>query len=374
MKSGPHSSENRLEQELERRILHGLAAEWENAVCMLPSELRKAMKKPLFRLADMKSRLGCWTGHKREICLNREFVLSHPWDSVRDVLRHETAHQLTALLSGGKNEPPHGPVFRKACELLRADPKASGKYESLRERIRRGTAGSEDKILLRVQKLMALAQSSNRHEAESAMHKAHALIARHNLELISLRQKRDFVSIFLGKPALRRFREEYALGALLEDFYFVQGIWVSTWVVEKEKMGRVLEISGTEQNVRMTGYIYDFVNHYIKRQWEEYKKGKRLSRYRKTDFALGILEGFRFKLENAAKEKGTETYALIKSGDPRLRQYMRHRYPRIKGIRPNPLRQDPDIVEEGIRIGKKMVIYQGISEKGSASEKRSLPE
>ncbi len=367
--------DNPLQYALERRILHGLACEWEVAVWILPPELRMAMKKPLFRLADMKKALGCWIGHKREICMNRDFVLHYSWDSVREILRHEMAHQLSQILGGDRESSPHGPVFQTACGLLRADSRASGYYESLREQSGHEIPAEEDKILLRVQKLMALAQSSNQHEAEAAMQKAHELTARHNIDLISRNMPRDFVSIFPGRPALRHFREEYVLAMLLEDFYFVQGIWVPAYVLEKGKMGRALEISGTGQNVKLAGYVYDFVRHFTDRQWDEYSSGKNLNRYRKSDFAVGILKGFRSRLESGkgTQKNITASRALIRIEDPLLHQYMNYRYPHINRVRSKSLRYDPDIVDDGVRIGEKLVISKGITGEGKKGKYLPVP-
>ena len=120
--------------------------------------------------------------------------------------------------------------------------------------------------MLRIKKLMALAQSQNQHEAEAAMAKAHQLIGKYNVDLLTHEENRDFVSVFVGKPALRHFREEYALARLLTDFYFVFGIWMPAYVVDKGKMGSVLEISGTVQNTKIAHYVYDFVNQSARRR------------------------------------------------------------------------------------------------------------
>ncbi|MEZ4528151.1 MAG: DUF2786 domain-containing protein [Desulfobacterales bacterium] len=365
--------ENPVQEALERRILHGLACEWEVAIWILPPELRMLMKRPLFRLGNMKKALGSWTAHKREICLNRNFVLHCPWDSVREVLRHETAHQLSQILAGGLDSAPHGPVFQKACQLLRADSRASGFYERLREHS--DPAAQEDKILLRVQKLMALAQSSNRHEAEAAMQKAHELTARHNIDLISRNMPRDFVSVFPCPPALRHFREDYMLAMLVEDFYFVQGIWVPAYVLEKGKMGRALEISGTAQNVKLAAYVWDFVRHFTQRQWQDYSRGKNLNRYRKSDFAVGILRGFRSRLESgkSPKTNAADSRALVKMEDPLLHRYMKYRYPHTSRVRAKPLRHDPDVMDDGVRIGEKLVISKGITGQGESGKYLSEP-
>ncbi len=72
---------------------------------------------------------------------------------------------------------------------------------------------------------------------------------------------------------------------------------------KKGKMGRVLEISGVVQNLKIAEYVHDFIGQFIDAQWRKYNQGKRLNRYRKTDFAVGIIEGFRDKLESNVVSK-----------------------------------------------------------------------
>jgi hypothetical protein len=312
----------------------------------------------------MENRWGSWSGKKREISLSRNLVLYHPWDAVCEVLLHEMAHQFSEEVFAAHHEPPHGPQFRKACYLLRANPKASGNYQPLDERVSQGSSAAEDKIMLRVKKLMALAESPNPHEAEAAMGKAHALITKYNLDLLAQDEDRNFTSIFVGQLALRHPPEDYALAHLLQDYYFVRGIWVSAYVPEKGKMGRVLEISGTIQNIKMASYVHDFVRQFIHYQWVAYNQGRRLNRHRQTDFALGIVEGFRSKLEFQRRER--ENYqnpaALIKMEDPLLKKYFAYRYPHILNVRTGMGGRDPGVWKDGKRVGKKLVIAKGITD------------
>ena len=136
---------NSILQELERRILQGLTCEWEMALWVLSPPHRVLMRPPMFRLREMKSRWGYWSGDKNEICLNRLFVMNYPWDAVREVLLHEMAHQMAEQVFKSRNEPPHGPSFRKACHMIRANPKASGTYQTLHERIFHESMDPKDK-------------------------------------------------------------------------------------------------------------------------------------------------------------------------------------------------------------------------------------
>ena len=185
-----------IQEELERRILHGLVCEWENALETLNPPDKEKLRKPFFSLGNMKGKWGYWSGEKNEICLSRELVLDHPWDTVCEILLHEMAHQYAEQVLGGHDEPPHGPKFNQACHLLRANPRASGNYKPLDERILKYSPSSGDKIIVRVKKLMALAQSQNRHEAELAMAKAHEFIEKYNIELLARDEERYFLVLY----------------------------------------------------------------------------------------------------------------------------------------------------------------------------------
>jgi hypothetical protein len=354
-----------IEEGLGRRILHGLACEWENALWMLGPSHRNRLRRPIFSICDMKGRWGCWSYEKNEISLSRDLVFNHSWDAVREILLHEMAHQLAQQVLDGRDEPAHGPNFKSACHLLRANPKASGNYAPLDERISDNTP--EDKILIRVKKLMALAQSQNQYEAEAAMTKAHELIAKYNVDIISRQDDRDFLSVFVGNPALRHFREDYCLAALLQDFYFVYGIWVPSYVLEKGKMGHVLEISGTGQNVRIASYINEFIRHFISSQWVRYNRKRRLNRFRRTDFAVGIIQGFRSKLnqETIAIKKSKDNQSLIKIHNAELEEHIHYKYPRISRIKGRALKNDKSVLKDGISLGKELVVYKGIVHKNS---------
>ena len=306
---------------------------------------------------------GYWSSAKREICLSRRLVYEHPWDAVCDVLRHEMAHQVADELLAARHEKPHGPLFRQACHLLRADPQASGHYPLQHQQLDAEQPFDGHPIIRRVRKLMALAQSHNQHEAEAAMVKAHGLLAKYNLESLALDAPRRFVSLFVGSPALRHFREAYALAHLLTDFYFVEGIWVPAYVVAKGKMGRVLEISGTPSNVKIAAYVHAFLVRFIDSQWPARNHARRLGRHRKTDFAMGIAQGFRSRLESFQLETRStrQPGALITVDDPQLKAYLNHRYPRLRRFSRSARNPDEALIREGNRLGRRLVIFQGIS-------------
>jgi hypothetical protein len=230
---------------------------------------------------------------------------------------------------------------------------------------------AQDRIVAKIQKLMTPAHSAKPNEPHAAMGKAHELIARHNVDLINRGTQQAYISIFLGTPRLRHFREAYHLAHLLQDFYFVQCIWIQAWVLDKGRMGRVLEISGSFENVRIAEYVYACVRRYIDCAWQDYRRGKKLNRYRKTDFAVGIIEGFRSTLESAAGNNPDEQDRSlpVQIEDRALTRYVTRRYPNVRSFSRRGPGHDANVLADGNDQGKKLVIAKGISHSDGYREK-----
>jgi len=356
-------------QKLERKILAGLSAEWECAVSALERRWRELMRPPIFSIDDMKQNWGQWRPDVREITLSRRLVMEHPWHSVREVLHHEMAHQLASEALGGNAENPHGKAFRQACRLLNANPRASGTFPLLDQRIGSDPAALNDKIMLRIQKLLALAESSNPHESRAAMAAAHRLVEKYNIDLIEGQTKRNYVSVFLGRCAARHPKEHKFLCLLVQDFYFVKNIWISSWNVEKGRMGLVAEISGTPQNVHIASYVYDCVNQYVKSQWSKYRqRNASVSGRSRSDFAVGVIEGFRSTLE---KQRQTSVHSasgknLICLEDLQLVEYVKNRYPSLRKRSKRYSMKNQRIRRDGQNAGKQLVISKAVSTTGPA--------
>lgn len=349
-------------QELERRVLHGLVCEWKNAVRFLPPAYRTRLDLPAFELRDFEKRWAEWNRERRLMAFSRRLVLNHRWMSVREVLLHELAHQVTDELLGGADHP-HGVRFQEACRLVNADPRAAGDFPSLYETLGAGELDHNDRILLRVKKLLALSESANRHEAEAAMTKAHETIARYNIDLLSAPTRRQYCSLCLGEPQLRQSADEYALSRLLQDFYFVEAVWICAYVLDKEKMGRILEISGTTENVKMAGYVYDFLKRTIRDQWLVFRKGRTITSGTRVDFALGLLSGFSEKLktqDGKLQKDSPATYALMKQDDRQLTAYLKIRHPRLRRMSGSGRNIDEHAHRAGHAVGRNTILSKPI--------------
>jgi hypothetical protein len=349
--------------ELERRILHGLALEWRLANDQLGWTGRHDLRPPLLRFADVRRRLGQWDPRRREICFSR-LLCDQPWEALRAVLRHEMAHQLVAEgFRCAAHARPHGASFQEACRLLHADPRPAVRIDQLPPR---ANSDPQAGAAQRIGKLLALAGSANPHEAHAALLKAHELMARHRIDALGQEPAERFASRFAGRPALRHTQDAYALANLLTEFYFVAGLWIPAFVLERGRMGRVLELSGTPADLANALYVHDFVARFIARRWDGLADRQGCGRNGRLGFALGVIAGLREKLAAAPRPEhgGEAARDLVVAADHRLTAYLRVRYPRTTRIRSAGCALDRALMARGARLGRGLEIRPGIGPDG----------
>ena len=348
-------------EKLEQFILKGLIDEWHLITDIYNIDKQGGFVCPVFSFTDSESFLGKWEFNKYQISIQRKFAVEQPWENIRFVLKHEMAHQYADTVLKSSGETPHGKSFKKACKILRIPEKSV--YDFCGEK---NETVEKRSLISKVKKLFSLAGSDNFNEAENAMKKAHELMIRHNFETFDL-ESNNYSSKCLGKPALKHFRESYYLSSMLARFYFVYPVWVPFFVKEKGKTGKVLEISGELRNIEIASYVYDFVNFYIDKSWKDFNKNRNLTRYKKTDFAIGIIEGFSSKIQNSHNyKKNKNNLPVAAENDPKLNKYLEWYYPVLRkqskkgGV-------SKDLYDHGVKKGKEMVISKGVTEKSSFS-------
>ncbi len=322
---------------------------------------RRKLKPATFELSDASTRLGRWVPEMRTIEVSRKLVSEEPWGVVVEVLKHEMAHQFVHEVLGKHDESAHGPAFRELCARMGIDASAAGMPRA------GATTSEEGRVLERISRLLALAESANVHEAQAAMSAAQKLMLKHNLDVVAAREKRGYGFRHLGKPTGRVSEAERRLGSLLEKHFFVEVIWVPVYRPLEQKRGSVLEVCGTPANLEMAEYVYSFLTHAAEHLWKEHKKQKgiRHNKDRRVFFA-GVMAGFMDKLDSERvvhKEQG-----LVWAGDAELETYYRQRHPRISMVR-HAGSQRTEAHAHGREAGKKLVLYKPVEGKASGSVK-----
>ncbi len=355
-----------LSAELEAKLLGRLVDEWESINFTFFSG---ALRKPVLRLSETRERLGQWNGELRSLELSRALVLEHDWVEVIEVLKHEVAHQFVdECLS--VDEPPHGPTFRRVCERLGIDARASGSAAT--------PPAADDpasRTVDRIRKLLALAQSPNQHEAEAAATAARRLMLKFNIEAEhaagpAASERRHYGFRHLGRPSGRILEHDRRLASILANYFFVQSLWIPVYRPLVGKRGSVLEICGLHANLLMAEHVHAFLSATATRLWSEYARASgRSSNRDRQAFLAGVMRGFDAKL--GAQSRQFQEQGLVWVPTAELDRYFRRRYPKIQTVRRGGARRN-DAYSEGHRAGNEIVLSQPVESGPSGRRPKAL--
>lgn len=225
-----------------------------------------------------------------QIGLNRKLIYLAKDAVVRDILKHELAHYLTHIYYGQTS--PHGNEFHSICHKF-GFPKEVARATLDLEAGNLSKEGDlhSERVLEKVKKLLSLAQSSNTHEAELATIKANDLLLRHNLDYQSEKQE----TIYMDRLLLRK-RKDTKLSAI----YSILKHFIVRPVISQGVNGCCLEVSGTLTNVKLAGYVANFLDSELDYLWNEASKEHQLRGLKaKNSFYLGVSQGFDQKMKQA---------------------------------------------------------------------------
>jgi hypothetical protein len=352
---------------LEAALLRALGRTWEE---INQNHFGGRLRRPVLALLDTEARLGQWHGERRTLSLSRRLVLDQPWGVVREVLKHEIAHQFVDEVLGIRDQTAHGPSFEATCRRFGIDSSASGLPDGA------PTTGGADQphpVLRRIARLLALAASPNLHEAEAAMTQAQRLMLKHNVDADAATTTRGFGYRHLGRPLPRIDGGRQVLAGILAEHFFVEVIWVPCYLPRLGREARVLEACGRAENVEVAAWVHDYLVETGERLWREHRQANGIPGDRdRRRFLLGVMIGFSEKLQAGAADNRRE--GLIWQGDPDLAAYLRRRYPRRRGGGQIGYRQDATY-ESGRRAGRNIVLQRvvGGGGPGGGGERRQLP-
>ncbi|MCA9598703.1 MAG: DUF2786 domain-containing protein [Myxococcales bacterium] len=346
---------------LERATLFAIRHTWND---LNGTFFRWRLEHPVFRLSDTSERLGAWDSEHRTLELSKRLLVEHGWGALVEVLKHEMAHQFVDEVLNLRGEPAHGPAFQEVCKRHGFDARASGAPHGV------DPSSSDGRVLERITKLLALAQSSNVHEAQAAMSAAQRLMLKHNIDSIAHGRRGSYTFRHLGEPSGRVGEAARILALILSDHFFVEAIWVPAFRPLEGKRGSVLEVCGTLENVELAEYVHTFLTQTSERLWKEYKRDNGIKRNtaRRT-YVAGVMAGFRDKLKKERTRNQQE--GLVWVGDPELYGYLRARHPRMRttqfggGAR-------TDEFSHGREAGRNIVLHRGVR-KGASKFVHLLP-
>ena len=311
--------------------------------------------------------LGAWDSDKRMITISESLLSQGNWDDVVAVLKHEMAHQIVTEYFGVRGEEPHGHTFKKACKLLQIP---HGPCYTL-SRLSRSPRSN---LLRKIEKLLALGQSSNPHEAGLALAKAHELSLKYNVALQDKKENSSYALRLVG-PILKRTPPFlWQILTILEEFYFIRYIQRPRGRPDaslNRRSQKVFELYGTAENLDLAEYVYYFLLNHGNLEWCIYRDKHGLANNKlKVSFLEGMYAGFRAKLRKRHCEL-TEQSTLIWIGDCELDRFYRQRNPYIRKSK-NTTMIDRESHKAGHEIGGKLEIKPGLTRTQSQRTDRLL--
>ena len=251
-----------------------------------------------------KSMVGYFDSNFYELGFH-ECLMHSSKAQLHHVIRHELAHYMT-FIDYGETIQPHAGEFRAFCRLM-------GWGEEVYKAafcLEVGSNASDieaSSISRKIQKLMALATSSNKNEAEQAMIKSQQLLLKHNIESKYMGGEDD-EKIFL-KRIMKQKRENAkmrSIARILETF-FVNTVYC--------RAGDFiyLEILGNAVNVEIAEYVASFLHCELDKLWNHAREYSNLKgTIAKNSFFLGLAKGYCNKIQALKREYHSDvTNALM---------------------------------------------------------------
>jgi hypothetical protein len=309
------------QEEWDRRVSEQLYARYTHINWTHKTQLRPTV----IRLFDSDSHWGKWEAETRTIWIARRLVLNYSWFCVESILRHEMAHQLmseqkTHFFRPDMQRGPHGEAFKECCRKLGVPEEFRGATINLQSSVldwkKQKQSEESEKLLSRVEKLLALATSSNEHEALLAMNKVRELYAKYNIDhyLFEDRQQsqKKMAHLIICHKKKRIEAHQNKTAAILVEHFFVRVIFCSEFDAHTGENYQALKLVGTRENVLMAEYVYYFLLQQTDALVKNLKREKKkLSRVAAKSYRLGILEGFRNKLVLSDQQVDQQTSAGI---------------------------------------------------------------
>lgn len=210
-----------------------------------------------------------------------------------------------------------------------------------------------DRAIDKIQKLLALATSSNQYEAEVAMMRAQEIMLKHNLSRVEVEQteinranwtKRD-VWEGPGRLWVQSFVEN-----IVSKFFFCRVVYTQKIKfddrTQKRRKVRQVVFFGDEENVIIAEYVFVFLCRKFTELWQDYRIANGLTHSASREYYLGLEVGLSKKLmeerEKLKWSEGSENAMIVignklKKMNDDLEVALKDAFPRLQTIPLSPV-------------------------------------
>lgn len=279
-------------------------------------------------------------------------------EQLHNVIRHELAHYIT-YINLGMTHQPHGIEFRTFCREQGWGEEVYLASMTLEEGV--DTPEVDNSVLRKVQKLMALATSSNSNEAEQAMIKSQQLLLKHHIDATQLGNEEERMILKRILKQKKSSAKMSAIAKILETF-FVNVIY------NRADGYTYLEILGSEVNVEIAEYVAGFLQEELDKLWNQVQRGTTLrGEVAKNSFYMGLAKGYCDKIQALEKRYAPETSHALMVIEKQLVDAKAMVYPRLSSVRRSGgYCQDSSALGE--RMGRQLTINPALGKAARQTE------
>lgn len=247
------------------------------------------------------SMLGYFDSEFRELGFN-ECLMYASKEQLHNVIRHELAHYLTYIHYGDFVQA-HGPEFRAICERAGWGEEVYKATAPL-ERVQ-NIATEENPLFRKIQKLMALASSTNKNEAEQAMIKSQELLVKYNIEssYIDAKENNSSDNENDEKVFLKRILGQTKENAKMRAICHILGTFLVNVVYNRSDKLIYIEISGSAVNIEVANHVAHVLDNQLDQLWFQAQEQANLKGVvAKNSFFLGLAKGYCDKVNQLKKD------------------------------------------------------------------------
>ena len=250
-----------------------------------------------FVVFEDPKKLGYFDCTNYQIGLHKKLMFLAKDEVIKDILRHELAHFYSFLLHGDSfpQLEAHGKEYNEVCRGFRWEQNVFRAYSDLeKDNLLAPVNKDFDRLKEKIEKLMALSESDNPHEAERATLKANEYLLKYNIQNLGSLQKEE-----ISETVVLSVLKEKRLNASLNALYDILGYFYVQPVINRNLEGVSLDVVGSRLNVEIADYVAKFLKNEFERLWKNsQKKDPQLKGIKKKNsYIYGLARGFCTKLK-----------------------------------------------------------------------------
>ena len=338
------------------------------------------LSTPIINISAGKKTLGFWSDKNKTLSISNYLIKNEIWDIVLEVLKHEMAHQYVSEFYN--NADIHGKYFKKACAILGVHPAfipSSADYNKNLQLFKGELPADAKKMLTRVEKLMALGQSSNEAEAQSASRKANYLLNKYNLQQINTgNDDLDIKYLTICHKKKRIESIQKAILSILRNYYYVNCLTSNTYHAQDNAVYKSIVLVGKRESLKVAEYVYHFLLDTGQTLWKNFKKKRKAQRRDKISFDMGFIAGIEHNhktvFENSGKKNYKNTSLPVKTVKSLMENNQKYNqieisrlFPKLRTVKYGRHKTSSGAFKEGFQNGKNTHINKGMGYRGKGT-------